>query len=279
MSRIYDALKKLEAERLGRKVEKNGGSGNGGGNGAGNGGNGKRRGWRRFLGANGGSVGHPTVALRLNPDPEVEEAYQRLGTNLLLPGKAGAGPIPHILGVTACRHGEGATTTSALFGSILVRRRKGRVAVVEANLRSPTFDAVFGVRRDGGFAELIQGQKSVAEVALPTEVPNLFAICSGHSTVTPPALFDSPGVATALEQLKKEFDFVVVDLPPANVYSDTSILAPLLDATLIVIEADRTRVPEIERLRRTLEHVGARVVGSVLNRRRDYIPAFLEEML
>jgi capsular exopolysaccharide synthesis family protein len=285
MSRIYDALKKLEAERLGRKAEGNGGGGNGGGNGgrnggngSGNGGNGKRRGWRRFLGGNGGAASHPTVALRLNPDPEVEEAYQRLGTNLLLPGK-GAGPIPRILGITACRHGEGTTTTAALFGSILVRRRKGRVAVVEANLRSPTFDAVFGVRRDGGFAELIQGQKSVAEVALPTEVPNLFAVCSGHTTVTPPALFDSPGVATALEQLKKEFDFVVVDLPPANVYSDTSILSPLLDATLIVIEADRTRVPEVERLRRALEHVGVRIVGSVLNRRRDYIPAFLEEML
>src|SRR2546428_10052813 len=89
MSRIYDALKKLEAERLRR-----GGNGrNGGGNG---GGNGKRKGWRRFFAGNGRTNGHAQVALRLSLDPEAEEAYQRLGTNLLVPavGEAGPGPRP-----------------------------------------------------------------------------------------------------------------------------------------------------------------------------------------
>ena len=92
-------------------------------------------------------------------------------------------------------------------------------------------------------------------------------------------MFDSAGVAPALEQLRASFDFVLFDLPPVNVYSDASILAPRLDAAVIVIEADRTRVPEAERTRRTLERAGVKLVGSVLNRRRDYIPAFLEEML
>jgi capsular exopolysaccharide synthesis family protein len=280
MSRIYDALKKLEAERQGRRAGGgNGGSGNGGGNGrnGGNGGgNGKRRGWRRLFG-NGKKNGHSHVSFDLGP--EVEEAYQRLGTNLLMPGGTQDLPGPRLLGVTASRHGEGATTTAAVFASILVRRRGGRVAVVEANLRSPTFDAVFNIRRDGGFAELIQGERPLGEVALPTEVPNLFAIGCGHSTMSPPALFDSPGMAPVLEQLRSHFEFVIFDLPPANVYSDTSILGPRLDAAMIVIEADRTRIPEVERTRRSLERVGVKLVGSVLNRRRNYIPAFLEEML
>src|SRR2546428_13974465 len=87
MSRIYDALKKLEAERLRR-----GGNGrNGGGNG---GGNGKRKGWRRFFAGNGRTNGHAQVALRLTLDPEAEEAYQRLGTNPLVPAVGGARPGP-----------------------------------------------------------------------------------------------------------------------------------------------------------------------------------------
>jgi capsular exopolysaccharide synthesis family protein len=282
MSRIYDALKKLEAERLGRKNGGgngggNGGNGRNGGNGGGNG-NGKRRLWRRILWGNGHGQ-HADVALKLELGPEAEEAYQRLGTNLLLPGAADVGPLPRLLGVTASRHGEGTTTTAALFASIMVRRRGGRVAVVEANLRSPNFDAVFGIKRDGGFAELVQGQKQLPDVAQPTEVPNLFAIGCGHSTLGAPALFDSTGMRAALDQLRTQFDFVVFDLPPANVYGDTSILGPRLDAALIVIEADRTRVPEVERTRRSLERVGVKLVGSVLNRRRDYIPAFIEEML
>jgi capsular exopolysaccharide synthesis family protein len=276
MSRIYDALKKLEAERLGRL--RNGGSGGGKGSGNG-GGNGMRKGWRRFFAGDGRSNGQAQVTLHSPLHPEAEEAYQRLGTNLLLPAAAEAGPVPRLIGITASRHGEGTTTTAAVFASILVRRRGGRVAVVEANLRSPTFDTVFGIRRDGGFAELIQGEKTIAEVALQTEVPNLFALCCGHSELGAPALFDSPGVAPALEELRKHFEFVIFDLPPANVYGDTSILAPRLDAALIVIEADRTRVAEVERTRRSLERVGVKLVGSVLNRRRNYIPAFLEEML
>jgi capsular exopolysaccharide synthesis family protein len=285
MSRIYDALKKLEAERLGRKgngAKEGNGGGNGGGDGIGNGsgnggGNGKRRNWRRFFG-NGGN-GHPQVSLNFDLGADVEEAYQRLGTNLLVPGPAQAGTGPRLLGVTASRHGEGTTTTAAVFGAILVRRRGGRVVVVEANLRSPSFDTAFGIRRDGGFAELIEGQRPLAEVALPTEVPNLFAIGCGHAVRGASALLDSPGVVPVLEQLRAQFDFVIFDLPPANVYGDASILGPRLDAALIVIEADRTRVPEVERTRRSLERVGVKVVGSVLNRRHNYIPAFLEEML
>src|SRR5262249_52043238 len=77
----------------------------------------------------------------------------------------------------------------------------------------------------------------------------------------------------------EQFEHVIFDLPPVNVYSDASIIGPRLDAALIVIEADRTRIPEVERTRRSLDRVGVRLVGSVLNRRRSYIPAFIEEML
>jgi len=92
-------------------------------------------------------------------------------------------------------------------------------------------------------------------------------------------LFDSPGLAAALEQLREACDFVVFDLPPAIVYGDAFIICPRLDASLIVIEADRTRIPEVERARRNLERVGVRVAGSVLNRRRNYLPSFIEELL
>jgi capsular exopolysaccharide synthesis family protein len=276
MSRIYDALKKLEAER-------NGGSSNGG-NGGGNGkngknGNGARRGWRRFFGNGNGHRVNVDMGRGLALGPEAEEAYQRLGTSLLVPAGADTGAVPRLVGVTASRHGEGTTTTAAVFASILARRRGGRVAAVEANLRSPSFDSVFGIRRDGGFAELIQGQKPLSEIALPSEVANLFVIGCGHSALGAPALFDSAAVAGALDQLRSHFDFVVFDLPPTNVYGDACILGHHLDAALIVIEADRTRVPEVERTRRSLERAGVKIVGSVLNRRRSYIPAFLEEML
>jgi Mrp family chromosome partitioning ATPase len=110
-------------------------------------------------------------------------------------------------------------------------------------------------------------------------VPKLFAVAAGQPTDGCAALFDCPGLPAAFAQLRESFDFVIVDLPPVNVYGDALIVGPHLDAAIIVIEADATRVPDVERARRTLERSGVRFVGSVLNRQRNYIPNFLEEML
>lgn len=271
MSRIFDALKKLEAERAGT-----GAAGNGHGNGSGNG---RRRGWQWLLaGGRSKRNGEPTP-VNFDLGPEVEEAYQRLGTSLLVgPGVAPA-EQPKLLGVVASRHGEGSTTTAAVFASILVRRRGGRVAVVEANLRSPSFPTAFGIRPAPGLADLVQGTSTLPDAAQSTSVPNLFAVAAGDAPLGPAALFDAPGLPGVLAQFREHFDFTIVDLPPVNVYGDALILGPRLDAAIIVIEADATRVPDVERARRTLERSGVRFVGSVLNRRRSYIPSFLEEML
>jgi capsular exopolysaccharide synthesis family protein len=273
MSRIYDALKKLEAE----SQKASGATGNGSTNGKNGGGNGHgRRGWRPWpFGRNAGKPRPAPSAIDFNLGPEVEEAYQRLGTNLLLaPGQLEAAH-PRLLGIVASRHGEGTTTTAGVFASILVRRRGGRVVVVEGNLHSPSF----GVKPSPGLVDLIQGQATVAEAAQATSIPKLFAIAGGHSTVTAASLFDSPGLPAAFAHLREQFDFAIVDLPPVNVYGDALIVGPHLDAAVIVIEADATRVSDVERARRTLERAGVRFVGSVLNRQRSYIPAFIEEML
>jgi capsular exopolysaccharide synthesis family protein len=277
MSRIYDALKKLEAE----SQKSNGGNGNGHGNGKNGGGNGHgRRGWRPWpFRRNAGKPRPAPVAIDFNLGPAVEDAYQRLGTNLLLaPGQLDASH-PRLLGVVASRHGEGTTTTAGVFASILVRRRGGRVVVVEGNLHSPSFETSFGVKPTPGLVDIIQGEATVAEAAQATSVPKLFAVAGGHSAVTPASLFDSPGLPAAFAQLREQFDFVIIDLPPVNVYGDALIVGPHLDAAVIVIEADATRVTDVERARRTLERAGVRFAGSVLNRQRNYIPAFIEELL
>jgi capsular exopolysaccharide synthesis family protein len=274
MSRIHDALKKLEAERAGG----NGGPKGNGHRGNGGNGNGRRRAWQWLLSGRGKRNGQ-SMPVNFDLGPEVEEAYQRLGTSVLVaPGGAPADQ-PKVLGVVASRHGEGTTTTAAVFASILVRRRGGRVAVVEANLRTPSFHTAFGISAVPGLAELIEGKATLGAAAQVTSVPNLFAIAGGENGLPAATLFDSPALPAVLAQVREQFDFTIVDLPPVNVYGDALILGPRLDAAIIVIEADATRVPDVERARRTLERSGVRFVGSVLNRRRNYIPAFLEEML
>ena len=70
-----------------------------------------------------------------------------------------------------------------------------------------------------------------------------------------------------------------LDLPPVNRYADAAILAPKVDGVILVVEADRTPVVDAESAKKSLDRVGARIFGVVLNRRRSYVPATLQALL
>jgi Mrp family chromosome partitioning ATPase len=74
------------------------------------------------------------------------------------------------------------------------------------------------------------------------------------------------------QSLQKEFPYIVIDAPSLQSSSEGIALAVTADATILIVEAETTRQPVIENLRSTLESAGAKVVGTVMNKRRMYIP-------
>lgn len=209
--------------------------------------------------------------------PDIEEAYQRLGTHLLLPSREQ--PVLRDLMVVASQHGEGATTTAALFASTLAKRKKLDVLLIEANFRTPALEQVFPIQRNGGFAELVEGRQGIEKVVQPTPQPGLFVVTSGHYESSPSGILESSRFAEVMEKLHERFQFVVFDSAPANVYTDALILGPHMDGAVFVVEADRTRIDEAQRAKRQLERAGTKMLGALLNRRKNYLPAFVEEMI
>jgi capsular exopolysaccharide synthesis family protein len=267
MSKIYEALQKAQEEREGvppLESERT-----------------PRRGWFRSgrSRATNGHRTHTNGALRIDFDlaPDVEEAYQRLGTNLLGPGRE-AGVLRDLM-VVSSLHGEGTTTTAALYASTLAKRKKLDVLLIEANFRTPALEQVFPIRRNGGFAELIAGSQDLETVVQPTPQPNLFVVTSGHYETSPSNVLEAPRMSEVLARLHERFQFIVFDSAPVNVYTDAQILGGRVDATVFVIEADRTRIDEVQRAKRQLERAGAKMLGVLLNRRKSYLPTFLEGMI
>jgi Mrp family chromosome partitioning ATPase len=74
---------------------------------------------------------------------------------------------------------------------------------------------------------------------------------------------------------RARFTLVIVDCPPVMRAPDSAVLCGLADGTILVVEADRTRVPVVQRARETLTSGGAKILGVVLNKREDLIPSFL----
>ncbi len=266
MSKIYEALQKAQEEREGvppLETERR-----------------RRRAWFRSRRANGNGNGHREPrSLRIDFDlaPDVEEAYQRLGTNLLAPSKDTT--VLRDLMVVASVHGEGATTTAALYASTLAKRKKLDVLLIEANFRTPALEQVFPIRRNGGFAELISGTQDLDTGVQPTPQQNLFVITSGHYETSPSNILEAPQMSEVLARLHERFQFIVFDSAPVNVYTDAQILGARVDATVFVVEADRTRVDEVQRAKRQLERSGAKMLGVLLNRRKSYVPSFLEGLI
>lgn len=240
MSKIYDALKRAEQEREVTRVPAF-----------------ERR--------------RPQERVSANDVGEQDE-YQRLRASLLL------APVPsgaHTILVTAARHGEGATRIALGLANALSSERDNRVLLVEANLRSPSLADRIPINGAAGLGDVFAGRARPEDAVMQVGTTNLSVLHAGAKA----AVVDCDALAAILTRLRPQFDFIVVDAPPVNGYAEVAVLAPRMDGVILVVEADRTPVLEAENAKRSLDRVGARLFGVVLNRQRAYVPGFIQAFL
>lgn len=210
------------------------------------------------------------------PAEPIEEEYQRLRANLLT--QVGPASMRTVL-VTAPRHHDGTTTVALGLASTLAKDREARVLLIEANLRTPALEHAIGLPHNGGLVEFLQHRQPGESLATRVESLNLSVVVAGRAALVAPQAIDFELLGEMLARLRPQFDFIVIDSPPVNQYADASILGSKVDGVILVVAADHTPVVEAEAAKRQLERVGARILGVVLNRKRSYIPAFLESLL
>jgi capsular exopolysaccharide synthesis family protein len=188
-------------------------------------------------------------------------------------------PIQTVM-VVPCKRGNGATTTAVRLASTLAQRPTTRVLLVDANLRTPCLDLLFGARNTGGFSELVSnGGGNPSSYIQAAGRPNMFVLTTGVVPRSPLDTLSTAGLTRVLAQLKSRFDYVVLDAPSLLDFPDAYAMAPHVDAVLLVVEADRTLVDDARRVVRQLERAGARAAGVVLNRHRDHMPRLLRRLL
>ncbi|OFV87318.1 MAG: hypothetical protein A3J75_05455 [Acidobacteria bacterium RBG_16_68_9] len=206
------------------------------------------------------------------PGPDDQEDYGRLRASIRFvpaPGRL------HTILLTSSNHGEGTTRTAIGLATALAAERDTRVLLIEANLRSPALAGRLALDGCAGLREYLAGE-TTAEALVVKAGGGSFSVIHAGGTATD---VNCDAIGEAVEQLQSQFDFVIVDAPPVNRYADTPALAAKMDAVILVVEADRTPVVDAENAKRSLDRVGARLFGVVLNRQRSYVPAALESLL
>src|SRR6185369_17995042 len=105
-----------------------------------------------------------------------------------------------------------------------------------------------------------------AEHYHPTEIPNLYFMPTGQGPTRVPYMFEGRALDEMVTGLRREFDCILIDGAPMEMYADSSYIAPRADGVILVVQAENTPIGASAISLRELERVGAHVLGAVLNR-------------
>lgn len=190
------------------------------------------------------------------------EAYKLLRTNLMfaLPDEKKC----RVVGLTSSVSGEGKSTTAINLAYSIAQTGK-RVLIVEADMRLPTISEKLGLKRNQGLSNLLAGLSSGAEVMQPSGLhDNLWVITAGDIPPNPSELLGSEQMRVTIEVLGKDFDFILVDLPPVNAVSDPLIVSKLVSGMILVVRQDYSSRRLLSDAVRQLEFANAKVLGFVM---------------
>ncbi|OKP78778.1 tyrosine protein kinase [Paenibacillus helianthi] len=202
----------------------------------------------------------------INPSSHISESFRSLRTYIrqlgLLKGSGG-----QVLLFTSAERGEGKTTILSNLAVSFVQDGK-KVAVVDCNLRRPGLHNVFEVEGSQGLAAYLGGMEEAKDIAVYGNLANLAVIPAGITSVSPPDLLGSERMAALLEELKANFDLVLLDSPQAVEFSDARILAPLSDGLIIVARHGKTKRESLKKLKGLMEQTGVKILGIAMNQTR-----------
>src|SRR3984885_6134697 len=204
----------------------------------------------------------PALVTFARPRSEAAEAYRALRTSILL---SSFGAPPKVILVTSALPQEGKTTISA-NSALVLAQRGSRVLLIDADLRRPGIDKLFGFRSRGGLSTLISGVDKIEDVVVPSpQVPNLWILPAGPIPPQPVELLGSTVMKDHITRWRNEFDHIIIDTPPCLSVTDAVVLSPEADRVILVARSGKTSKPALRRACDLLLQVNARVMGIVLN--------------
>jgi polysaccharide biosynthesis transport protein len=197
------------------------------------------------------------------PQSQIAESFRSLRTSILLSGSFDS--RPKVLLITSALPKEGKSSTAVNL-AIILAQKGSRVLLVDADMRRPTIHKVLGVSRDLGLSSMLDSTngRETAIVAAPG-FPNLFILPSGLTPTNPVELLDSERLRELLSEWRNQFDYVIIDSPPALSVTDAVVLSPEVDAVIMVVRSGQTTKDAVRRTRDTLYQVNARIMGIVMN--------------
>jgi non-specific protein-tyrosine kinase len=202
------------------------------------------------------------LVTRVSPRSSVAEAYRSLRTNIQF---ATVDKRQNTLLVTSPSPSEGKTNLASNLGVVLAQGGHS-VVLIDSDLRRPRLHQVFQASNRRGLSGLfVRSEGHLTEFLQPTAERNLRLLTSGNLPPNPSELLGSERMNTLIQSIVNESEMLVIDTPPTLAVTDALVLAPRVDGVLVVLKSGTTKMAAARQCVSQLQHVGANVLGVVLN--------------
>ena len=166
--------------------------------------------------------------------------------------------------ITSALPAEGKTFLTANLGQMIVRQHDRRVLIIDADLRRSQLHQALGAPSEPGLTDYLRGDADELAVIQRGPSDTLFFIPGGTQVSDPAELLAGERMKGLLARVEPLFDWVLVDSPPSVPVADSSRLADLCDGVLLVVNSVTTPFDMAQRARD--EFRNKRLLGVVLNR-------------
>ena len=168
-----------------------------------------------------------------------------------------------VIVVTSSVPGEGKSTTSGNL-AIALAQSGNSVLLVDCDMRKPSIHKKFKISNAAGTAELLLRKKLFEEVANKYN-ENLTIITAGKIPPNPSEMLASRAMTAFIEEMKKEFKYIILDTPPLQAVTDAQVLSTKADGVLLVVRAGSTKREMVLNSVDSINKVHGKVIGTVLN--------------
>jgi capsular exopolysaccharide synthesis family protein len=170
--------------------------------------------------------------------------------------------------MTSALPGEGKTSLASHL-AVSMARAGFKTLVVDGDLRNPTLHELLEGSIQPGLCELLQGECNIAQACQTTSVEHLSLLPAGKCNGQALRRLAQGKARQLFEQLKQEYDFIILDSSPVLLVSDVLLLAQQVDGVLFSMLCEVTCLPQVQQAYERLAILGVPVLGAVVSGTRS----------
>ena len=202
----------------------------------------------------------PHLIAITDPRSPHAEQYRALRTRIL---HAGEKRKVQAIVVSSAGVMEGKTVTALNLAWLLAQTDGVRALLIDGDLRRPCAAEYLGIEAPAGLSEVLAGETTLAETIIRLEPAGLHLLPGGTTRDNVAEILSGPKFSKLLAELRRMFDYIIIDAPPLGIFTDATVLIGRADGALMVVRAGKTRYAALDRVLEPLPR--ERLLGIVLN--------------